>query len=73
MPKGPKNGFKKSKNEERHQMHENLKNKLWKPCLRVKYKVGIDFIDFYRDICELQAKNAKPHYANDIKVRFFQK
>ena len=46
MPKGPKNGFKKSKNEERHQMHENLKNQALETVLRVKYVVGINFIDF---------------------------
>ena len=46
MPKGPKNGFKKSKNEERHQMHENLKNQALETVLRVKYMVGINFIDF---------------------------
>ena len=66
MLKRPKNGFKKTKIKKQSKFLKFLQIKHWTPCLRVKYMVGINFFDFQKDECELEAKNAKPHYANEI-------
>ena len=48
-----------------------LRIKLWKLCKRVKYRADLNFIDLRKDLRDLEAKNAKPHYANEIKVQLF--
>ena len=73
MSKRAKNGYNKTKIGKQGKFVKFSQVKHWKPCLRVKYTLGINFFDFLKDIREIEAKNAKPHYANEIKVRFFKK
>ena len=73
MPKGPKNGFKKPKNEEINLIYKYLKNKQWKQCLMVKNMSSMSFIHPLYKIGEFFAKNAKLQYANEIKVQIFEK
>ena len=68
MPKRPKNGFEKQKIRNLGKLVKFSQIKHWKLCFRVKYTIGIHFFDFLKDIRKLEAKNAKPHYANEIKV-----
>ena len=63
MLKRPKNGFKKTKIKKQSKFVKLSQIKHWKLCLKVKYMVGINFFYFQKDKRELEAKNAKPHYA----------
>ena len=52
---------------------KSLKNKHWKQCIWVKNRSGMNFIHLLQKIGMYYAKNAKPQYANEVKVRFFNK
>ena len=67
MPKRPKNGFKKPKMRKSGRLVES-QIKHCKPFLRVKYNPGTNFFDFPKDLQEIEAKNTKLHYANELKV-----
>ena len=40
--------------------------------LRVRYAVSMIFIDVFKKAYMFHAKNAKPQYANEIKVQIFK-
>ena len=49
-----------------------LKTDISEPFLRVRYAISINFIDVLKKAYMLQAKTAKPQYANEIKVQIFK-
>ena len=53
MPKKPKNGFKKPKNEGISQICIILKKKYWKLCLRLKHTSGMSFIELRKETLKL--------------------
>ena len=54
------------------QKSKNSKNFILEQFLGVRYAVSITFIDVLKKAYMLQAKNAKPQYANEIKVQIFK-
>lgn len=69
MSKRPKNCCKKLKIKEISQICSILKKNYCKLCFLVKYILGVSFIDLHEEIRDLKTKNAKPQYANKIKVQ----
>ena len=65
-------GLKIPKNEEITQIFKNSKTDILEQFLRVRYAVSMNFIDVLKKEYMLQAKNAKPQYANEIKVQIFK-
>ena len=64
MPKKPKNGYKRTKIGKQGKYVKLTQVKHQKPCLWEKYTLSINFFDFLKFIRKIEAKDAKPHYAN---------
>ena len=58
------------KNEKITQNQKILKTDILELFLRVRFAISMNFIDVLEKTCMLQAKNAKPQYANEIKCKF---
>ena len=65
-----KNCVKILKNKKMTQNKKILKTDILEVFLRVRYAVSMNFIGVLKNTCMLQAKNAKPQYANEIKCKF---
>ena len=46
-----------------------LKTDVLEQFLRVRCAISMNFIDVLKKTCMLQVKNAKPQYANEVKVQ----
>ena len=53
MPKEPKSGFNKLNNEGISQICTILIKKHWKLCLRLKYTLGMNFIELLKETLKL--------------------
>ena len=54
------------------QKFKNSKTDILEQFFRVRYAVSMNFIDVLKKEYMLQAKNAIPQYANEIKVQIFK-